>query len=163
MERSLTQGRPTALLSERTTAPTSPTDQPCASRRLLPTLAVTAAGTVATVLCRLPGPLGIVAVVVGLAGLDLVGAVLAKSWATAASPLTFLGGASVFVVLFWLYATSLRAGELSVVTLGWVVVVTVGALVLDRFRYGVHLSGSQWVAAGVAVVALAYLLLDAPA
>ena len=57
-----------------------------------------------------------------LAGLDLVGAVLAKEWADHGSTRALVLGAGSFLVLFWVYASSLRYAELSLVTMGWVVI-----------------------------------------
>ena len=66
-------------------------------------------------------------------------------------------------------ASSLQYAELAVVTMGWVVVLQVGLVLVDRFRYDVELPAAKWVAMFVALAAQAYLLLapnglgDAPA
>ena len=94
-----------------------------------------------------------------LAGLDLLGAVAAKEWSRSGNPAPLAGGITAFLVLFWVYASSLQYAELAVVTLGWVVVLQVGLLALDRVRYGVRLPLGSWVAVTVILLAQAYLLL----
>ncbi len=94
-----------------------------------------------------------------LAGLDLVGAVLAKEWADHGSLRALVLGAGTFLVLFWVYASSLRYAELALVTMGWVVMLQVGLVLIDRWRYGVELPAGKWVAIGVVLVAQAYLVL----
>jgi hypothetical protein len=68
----------------------------------------------------------------------------------------------LFILLFWIYGISLRFGELSTVTIGWVVLITVADMGLDRFVYRVHFPPSKWVAAFAAVALLAYLCTDSP-
>lgn len=68
-------------------------------------------------------------------------------------------GAGAFVVLFWVYASSLRYAELALVTMGWVVMLQVGLVLIDRWRYGVELPTGKWVAIAVVLVAQAYLVL----
>lgn len=95
-----------------------------------------------------------------LAALDFGGALLAKQWADNGSRLCFLIGLLTFVVLFAVYATSLKTAELSVVTMGWVVLLQVGLVLIDRFRYDVSISTEKW-AVIVAILCLqAYLILD---
>ena len=76
--------------------------------------------------------------VVLLAGIDLVSGVVAKSWADTHSGWLMLAGCAMYLVMFWIYGVSLRFGELSTITVGWVVLVTVGNMVLDKFRYQVN-------------------------
>ncbi len=112
---------------------------------------------------RLPQslPVWLIAVMamVTLAALDLGGSVAAKEWVERRSMTVALGGAALFVVLFWVYASSLQYAELSAVTFGWVVLLQVGVLLLDRFRYRVELTSGQWVAVAVILAAQAYLML----
>jgi hypothetical protein len=68
-------------------------------------------------------------------------------------------GLGAFVLLWWVYASSLQYAELAVVTLGWVVVLQVGLVLVDRFRYAVEMPPGKWVAIGVVLAAQAYLLL----
>ena len=46
-------------------------------------------------------------------------------------------------------------------TLGWIVILQVGVLLLDRFRYGADLTSGAWVAIVVILAAQAYLVLGA--
>jgi hypothetical protein len=109
-------------------------------------------------------PAAVVATVamVALAGQDLVGAFAAKEWAEHRSPVPMLLGVATFGVRFWVSASSLQYAELALVTMGWVVMLQVGLVVLDRVRYGVELPAGKWVAIVVLLAAQAYLLL-APA
>ncbi len=95
-----------------------------------------------------------------LAGLDFGGALLAKQWADNGSRLCFLIGLVTFVVLFVVYATSLKTAELSVVTMGWVVLLQVGLVLIDRLRYDVPFTTDKWLAVIVILVLQAYLILD---
>jgi hypothetical protein len=97
-----------------------------------------------------------------LAALDLAGAWAAKEAATRRSPGMAALGGLLFLLLFWVYASSLQYAELAPVTFGWVVLLQVGVLLLDRFRYQVPLPPGAWVAVVVLLAAQAYLLL-APA
>lgn len=106
-----------------------------------------------------PVPVVATIAMVCLAGLDLVGAVFAKEWAANGSVRALVLGAGAFLVLFWVYASSLRYAELALVTMGWVVMLQVGLVLVDRWRYGVELPTGKWVAIGVVLVAQAYLVL----
>jgi hypothetical protein len=94
-----------------------------------------------------------------LAGLDFVGAVFAKEWAERQHAAYFFAGLLTFGVLFGVYAASLKVAELSTVTFGWVVLLQVGLLVLDRFRYGVDLPPGKWAAIAAILALQAYLIL----
>jgi hypothetical protein len=109
-------------------------------------------------------PVTVVAVVamVALAGLDLLGAVAAKEWALQRSGVALVIGSATFLALFWVYASSLQYAELGLVTMGWVGMLQVGLLAIDRLRYGVELPMGKWAAVVVLLAAQAYLLL-APA
>jgi hypothetical protein len=113
---------------------------------------------VAMVSVRVPAAVIVPVMIVVLAGIDIVGGVVAKSWALGRSPWAFAAGAVLFVLLFWVYGMSLRHGALSTITIGWVVLVTLADLGLDRFHYDVHFPLSKWIAALAAVALLAYLL-----
>lgn len=97
--------------------------------------------------------------IVVLAGLDLLGAVLAKEWADRHHAAWFLAGFATFGVLFAIYAASLRVAELTVVTFGWIIVLQVGLLLIERFRYGVTLSPAKWLAIGLIIALEAFLIL----
>jgi hypothetical protein len=106
-----------------------------------------------------PGAVVAVVAMVALAALDLVGAFAAKEWAEHRSPVPMVLGLVAFGVLFWVYASSLQYAELALVTMGWIVMLQVGLVVLDRIRYGVELPPGKWVAIVVLLGAQAYLLL----
>jgi hypothetical protein len=94
-----------------------------------------------------------------LAALDLTGALFAKEWADNGSIRALVLGAGAFVVLFWVYASSLKYAELALVTMGWVVMLQVGLVLIDRWRYGVELPTGKWIAIGVVLLAQGYLVL----
>ena len=94
-----------------------------------------------------------------LAALDVAGALAAKQWAATSHVGPLLLGAAAFLLLFWVYASALQYAELALVTMGWIVVLQVGLLLIDRFHYGVQLAPGKWVAAMVILVAQGYLLL----
>jgi hypothetical protein len=106
-----------------------------------------------------PGAVVATVAMVALAALDLAGAFAAKEWAEHRSAVPMLLGLAAFGVLFWVYASSLQYAELALVTMGWVVMLQVGLVVLDRVRYGVELPPGKWVAIVVLLAAQAYLLL----
>ena len=93
-----------------------------------------------------------------LAALDVAGALAAKQWAATSGVVPLLLGAAAFLVLFWVYASALQYAELALVTMGWIVVLQVGLLLIDRFHFGVHLAPGKWVAAVVILAAQGYLL-----
>jgi len=108
-----------------------------------------------------PQPLVAVVAMLALAALDLGGAVVAKEAVLRRSPLLVGAGVAIFVMLFWVYASSLQYAELAPVTFGWVVLLQVGVLLLDRYRYATHLPAGTWVAVTVILLAQAYLLFGA--
>lgn len=96
---------------------------------------------------------------VALAGLDFVGAIFAKEWSEHGHATYFFAGLLSFGLLFGVYAASLKVAELSTVTFGWVVLLQVGILLLERMRYGVDLPPGKWVAIAAILVLQAYLIL----
>ncbi len=94
-----------------------------------------------------------------LAALDFLGAVAAKEWSGGGSPRWLAVGLASFLLLFYVYASSLRYAELALVTMGWVVLLQVGLLVLDHVRYDVTLPAGKWVAVLLILVLQAYLLI----
>lgn len=107
---------------------------------------------------RLAGPFVVVAASLALASLDFVGSLLAKEWAEGRNHWFFAGGLVAFGVLFSVYAIILRVAELSTVTLGWIVCLQVGLLVIERVRYGVTLPAGKWVAIMAILVLQTYLI-----
>jgi phosphatidylserine synthase len=114
-------------------------------------------------LLKLPDswPLPVVATLcmAALAALDLFGAFAAKEWAESQSNLALVLGALSFLVLFWVYASSLQYAELAVVTMGWIVLLQVGILVIDRLRYDSTLPTGKLVAVVIILAAQGYLVL----
>ncbi len=114
-------------------------------------------------LIKAPAGLPVVVVattaMLALAAVDLLGAVFAKEWAESGTARALVLGLGSFALLFWIYASSLRYAELSVVTMGWVVILQVGLLMIDRMRYGVELPPGKWVAVAVVLIAQGYLVL----
>ena len=114
-------------------------------------------------LIRLPEswPVPVVATLcmAALAGLDLLGAIAAKEWAERQSAVALGLGALAFVVLFWVYASSLQYAELAVVTMGWIVLLQVGIILVDRLHFGATLPAGKLAAVVVILAAQGYLLL----
>jgi uncharacterized membrane protein YdfJ with MMPL/SSD domain len=107
----------------------------------------------------LPRPLVAVAAMVVLAGLDLVGAVLAKNWSDRGSLISLLGGVAVFGLLFVVYGSSLAYAELATVTFGWVVILQIGVVLLQRVQDGVAIAPDR-LGVMIAILALqGYLVL----
>jgi hypothetical protein len=106
-----------------------------------------------------PQPLVAAVAMVLLAVLDLAGAFAAKEAVLRRSPGFAALGVSLFLLLFWVYACSLQYAELALVTFGWIVVLQIGVLLLDRIRYGAPMSTGKWVAVVIILAAQAYLLL----
>lgn len=106
-------------------------------------------------------PLPVVATLcmAALAGLDLVGAFAAKEWAESKNTLALALGALSFLVLFWVYASSLQYAELAVVTMGWIVLLQVGILVVDRVHFDSELPAGKLAAVVVILAAQGYLVL----
>ena len=125
----------------------------------VPTMSVTDVFPLIRIPEAWPVPVVATVAMVSLAGLDLAGALLAKEWAQNGSARGLVLGAGVFLVLFWVYASSLRYAELALVTMGWIVMLQVGLVLVDRWRYGVELPTGKWVAIGIVLVAQAYLVL----
>ncbi len=110
----------------------------------------------------LPRPLLALAAMLVLAGLDLLGALLARHWSEthggAGRVVFFAGGVATFVLLFAVYAKSLQFAELVPVTFGWIAILQVGLLVIAAVGNSRQVSGTQWAAA-LAIVALEGFLL----
>lgn len=106
-------------------------------------------------------PVRAVAAMVVLAALDLVGALLARQWSDHRSAVSLVGGVVVFGVLFVVYGKSLDYAHLTTITVGWLVMLQLGVMVLD----GVAGQGTfTWdrIAAMVTVLGLqAYLTFTA--
>jgi multidrug transporter EmrE-like cation transporter len=99
------------------------------------------------------------AAMIVLALLDFIGAVFAKEWADTRQPWWFVAGLVTFIGLFAFYAASLKTAELSIVTIGWVVLLQVGLLIYERVRYGAELPPLKWVAIALILALQTYLVL----
>jgi hypothetical protein len=106
-----------------------------------------------------PTPVVALVAMVLLAVVDLVGAYATKEAVVRRSPMWALTGVVLFVLLFYVYASSLQYAELTLVTLGWIVLLQVGVVLLDRFRYGQVFGPDKWAAIVIILAAQTYLLL----
>lgn len=106
-----------------------------------------------------PTPVAATLAMAALAGLDLIGALAAKEWSEGHGYRWAVLGVASFVVLFYVYASSLQYAELAVVTMGWIVLLQLGLVVIDWFRFDAHLSPSKLVAIGVILLAQGYVVL----
>jgi FtsH-binding integral membrane protein len=108
----------------------------------------------------LPLPAILLVTAVALAVLDMGGAIAAKNWAMSHSNVWFVAGLAFFAVLFWIYGSALQYAELSVVTMGWIVMLQVGLLVVDRVQYDVAITPGQWLAIGGVLALQGYLVVS---
>ena len=111
---------------------------------------------------RWPFPVVATLAMLMLAVLDIVGALIAQAWLANRSLPLFAAGLTVFSLLFWVYGSSLRYADLATVTIGWVVLLQVGLLLVSRFRDGTALGAGRYAAVVVILALQAYLIL-APA
>jgi hypothetical protein len=93
-----------------------------------------------------------------LAAVDLLAAVVTKEAVSRGSGRLALLAATLFLVLFWIYASSLQYAELAPVTFGWIVALQIGVVLVDRFHNAVRLPRGAWLAIAVMLVAQAYLI-----
>jgi hypothetical protein len=106
-------------------------------------------------------PAHAVVAMVLLAGLDLLGALLAKRYADHRSVVTLVAGIIVFGALFLVYVRSLSYAELATVTFGWVVMLQVGVVVIDHVERGSGPPLDRVVAMAGMLLLQAYLVLGA--
>ena len=106
-----------------------------------------------------PVPVVATLAMAALAGLDLLGAVAAKEWAEKQNITAIALGVLAFVLLFWVYASSLQYAELAVVTMGWIVLLQVGIVIVDRMHFGNVLPADKIGAIVIILVAQGYLVL----
>jgi multidrug transporter EmrE-like cation transporter len=95
--------------------------------------------------------------------LDLTGTVFAKEWAVRRAPGLLLIGLAVHVVLFTVYAISMRRVPMTVVTAVWCALVLVAVPLIDWLRYGTRLGADRCSAVALIVVAGTYLAIRADA
>ncbi len=106
-----------------------------------------------------PVPVVATLAMAALAGLDLLGAIAAKEWAEKQNITAIALGVLAFVLLFWVYASSLQYAELAVVTMGWIVLLQVGIVIVDRVHFGNVLPADKIGAIVIILVAQGYLVL----
>lgn len=106
-----------------------------------------------------PVPVVATLAMAALAGLDLLGAIAAKEWAEKQNLTAIALGVLAFVLLFWVYASSLQYAELAVVTMGWIVLLQVGIVIVDRVHFGNVLPADKIGAIVIILVAQGYLVL----
>ncbi|MGH2617594.1 MAG: hypothetical protein ACRDJC_20365 [Thermomicrobiales bacterium] len=94
-----------------------------------------------------------------LAGVDMLGAVLANEWAPRHHPVGVVAGLAAFALLFAVYAARRHVAELAVVTLGWIVFLQDGLQAIDHVRYGVSFPPGTSLAIAAILVLQAYLVL----
>ena len=78
-----------------------------------------------------PTPLIAAVAMVLLAVVDLASAYVTKEAVVRRSVPWAFAGVALFVLLFYVYASSLQYAELTLVTLGWIVILQVGVVLLD--------------------------------
>ncbi len=101
---------------------------------------------------------GGVAIVI-LAALDLLAAFLAKEFSIRPRWVVFAGGIVAFAVLFVVYIKSLAVTELWIVTFGWVVLLEIGVLLVDRIHFGTSIPPHKYIVAAMIVGLQVVLLL----
>ncbi|MDQ2749257.1 MAG: hypothetical protein M3Y44_06995 [Actinomycetota bacterium] len=104
-----------------------------------------------------------IAAMLVLAGLDLVGALLARRWAQGGSVVWFGAGVLCFAALFWVYGSSLRYADLISVTFGWIVALQIGLMFIDSVRSATGVATGRWIAAVAIVLLEGYLLFSTEA
>jgi hypothetical protein len=100
--------------------------------------------------------------ILALTGLDIVASALAKEWTLRRHLLVFLSGLALYLAVYLVYAFSLRIATLTVVTLGWTVLLQVSVVLLDRYRYGAELGLDHWAIVLLLIAGLVYLVLNPP-
>jgi drug/metabolite transporter (DMT)-like permease len=93
-----------------------------------------------------------------LAAIDFGAALVAKDFADRRRLPALLVGCGLQIALFLVYAVALRIAELSIVTMGWIVLLQVALIGTDVTRNGLRLSAPQWSAVGLVVVLQVYLV-----
>lgn len=104
----------------------------------------------------IPRPVVAIGAMLMLAGLDILGALLARRWAHGGSLLYFGAGAVCFVVLFWMYGSSLRYADLVAVTFGWIAALQIGLMLFGGSAPSIPLR--NWIAAALIVALEGFLL-----
>ena len=100
-----------------------------------------------------------IATMIVLALLDIGGALLARRYVEQRSLVVLAMGCVAFAVLFVVYAHGLHYAELTTITFGWVVMLQVGVLIIDRLDTGAGLPIDRIVVIGGLLALQSYLVL----
>jgi len=101
--------------------------------------------------------LSVAGLILALAAIDFVGALVAQDYADRRRMSALLLGSVLSVALFVVYAVALRMADLSIVTMGWIVMLQVALIGFDVVRNGLHLGAAQWTAVALVLVAQVFL------
>ena len=93
-----------------------------------------------------------------LALIDFAAALVAQDFADRRRVSALLLGCGLQVVLFLVYALALRVATMSIVTMGWIVLLQVAIISTDVARGGLHLRWAQWCAVTLVILAQVYLV-----
>jgi hypothetical protein len=96
----------------------------------------------------------LLAAILVLAGLDVAAAVAFKEAARQSNPLYAIYGVALFVGVGAVLTMTLELAELTIVSLGWIVMFQVVVMVIDHIRYDVTPGRVQLAAIVVALMAL---------
>jgi drug/metabolite transporter (DMT)-like permease len=102
--------------------------------------------------------LAVFGLMLALAGIDFAGALVAQDFADRRRMLVLLLGCGLQVVLFLVYVVALRLASLSIVTMGWIVLLQVALFATDLAQGRLHPGATQWAAVVLVLVAQAYLV-----
>jgi hypothetical protein len=101
--------------------------------------------------------LSVVGFMLALAALDFVGALVAQDLADRRRMSSLLLGSALSITLFVVYAVALRLADLSIVTMGWIVMLQVAVIAWDVVRRGLQLNPVQWAAITLIIVLQIFL------
>jgi drug/metabolite transporter (DMT)-like permease len=101
--------------------------------------------------------LSVVGFMLALAALDFAGALVAQDLADRRRMSSLLLGSALSITLFVVYAVALRLADLSIVTMGWIVMLQVAVIASDVVRHGLHLNPLQWTAITLIIVLQIFL------
>ncbi|BEP12808.1 hypothetical protein acdb102_11190 [Acidothermaceae bacterium B102] len=101
--------------------------------------------------------LSIVGFMLALAAIDFGAALMAQDFADRRRLSTLLVGSGLSITLFVVYAVALRLANLSIVTMGWIVMLQVAVITFDVVRHGLRLTAVQWAAVSLVIVLQVFL------
>lgn len=103
------------------------------------------------------GIVGLLGLTVTLAGLDLLGSVVAAEWSRHGDLLRWLLGAAVFLLMFGVYGVTLHHAYLTVVDSLWIAFGLLGVAALDLLVYRVRYPTDVVVALGGLLILSVYV------